>query len=86
MQLMDENGVDRVQSLTPAPVGDVPVEKLREVAGTEHTLWGGLPGAYFSYLYPEKVLIEMAVDIINYYLQGHKFIMVWPIRFRLMAI
>ena len=75
LPLMWKTGVDCAQSVTPAPVGDVYVEKLREVAGPNIILWGGLPGIYFSYLYPEKSLREMAMDVIKYHLDGHKFIM-----------
>jgi hypothetical protein len=75
LPLMGETGVDCAQSVTPAPVGDVPVEKLREVAGPDIILWGGLPGANFSRLYPEKTIRQMAMKVISHHLQGHKFIM-----------
>jgi len=75
LPLMEETGVDCAQSVTPAPVGDVPVEELREIAGPNIILWGGLPGVYFSYLYPKKLLQQMALDIIKNHLEGHKFIM-----------
>ncbi len=75
LPLIEETGVDCAQSVTPAPVGDVPVEKLREMAGPKIILWGGLPGAYFSHLYPGRILREMALKVIKYHLQGHKFIM-----------
>jgi len=75
LPLMAETGVDCAQSVTPAPVGDVPVESLREVAGPSIILWGGLPGVYFSRLYPEKLLSQMALDVIKHHLEGHKFIM-----------
>jgi len=75
LPLMWKTGVDCAQSVTPAPAGDVPVDKLREVAGPNIILWGGLPGIYFSHLYSEKNLREMAMDVIKYHLDGHKFIM-----------
>jgi len=75
LPLMEETGVDCAQSVTPAPVGDVPVEKLRDAAGANIILWGGLPGAYFSHLYPKEVLRRMALDVLKYHLEGHKFIM-----------
>ncbi|NCO37920.1 MAG: hypothetical protein COZ06_03705 [Armatimonadetes bacterium CG_4_10_14_3_um_filter_66_18] len=41
-------GFDGVESITPAPVGDVAIEELRTVAANEQTiLWGGIPGAMF---------------------------------------
>jgi len=75
LPLMEETGVDCAQSVTPAPVGDVPVDKLRDVAGPNIIMWGGLPGVYFSRLYPERVLRQMALDVIEHHLKGYKFIM-----------
>jgi len=75
LPLMEETDVDCAQSMTPAPVGDVPVEKLRELAGPNIILWGGLPGVYFSHLYPKKTLREMALKVIQHHLEGHKFIL-----------
>lgn len=75
LPLLGETGVDCAQSVTPAPVGDIPVEKLREMAGPNIILWGGLPGIYFSCQYSEKTLRQMAMDIIKHHLEGHKFIM-----------
>jgi hypothetical protein len=41
-------GFDAVESITPAPVGDVKIEELRAVAGNGSTIiWGGVPGAMF---------------------------------------
>ena len=42
-------GLDAVEALTPAPVGDVPVEQMRHQAGQGPVaLWGGVPGAMFA--------------------------------------
>ena len=44
-----EVGFDAVEALTPMPVGDVGVEEMRDLAGSERVvLWGGLPGAMFA--------------------------------------
>jgi hypothetical protein len=75
LNLMEATGVDCAQSVTPAPVGDIPVEKLREVAGPNIILWGGLPGVYFSSLYPEESLNQMALEVIEHHLEGYRFIM-----------
>lgn len=38
-----------LEALTPAPVGDIPIEQWAQWAGNNHTvLWGGIPGVYFS--------------------------------------
>lgn len=42
-------GFDFIESMTPAPVGDLAVEDWRGFCGeTKTVFWGGLPGAYFS--------------------------------------
>lgn len=75
LPLLADTGVDCAQSVTPAPVGDVALERLRELAGPKIILWGGLPGVYFSRQYPEGLLYEMAKRVIEYHLKGHKFIL-----------
>ncbi|MEM2888872.1 MAG: uroporphyrinogen decarboxylase family protein [Candidatus Bathyarchaeia archaeon] len=75
LPLIEFTNIDCAQSITPAPVGDINVEKLREAAGQNIILWGGLPGVYFSHLYPEKNLRQMALKVIKYHLEGYKFIM-----------
>ncbi len=42
-------GIDAIEALTPQPVGDLPVEAMRGVAGSDSViLWGGVPGAMFA--------------------------------------
>ena len=42
-------GCDAVEAITPAPVGDVTVQEMRQVAQSESlVLWGGVPGAMFA--------------------------------------
>jgi len=42
-------GFDGIESITPAPAGDVEIEDLRALTGNEKTiLWGGIPGAMFA--------------------------------------
>ncbi len=42
-------GFDAVEALTPAPVGDVPIDHIRAMCGSERlVLWGGVPGALFA--------------------------------------
>jgi Uroporphyrinogen decarboxylase (URO-D) len=49
LPLLASCGFDGVESITPAPLGDVAVEELRAVAANPRTiLWGGIPGAMFS--------------------------------------
>lgn len=42
-------GFDAVESITPAPVGDVEIDELRGLCGDRGTIiWGGIPGAMFA--------------------------------------
>jgi hypothetical protein len=41
-------GFSVLESLTPAPVGDLSIDELASRVGEGTTLWGGIPGAYFS--------------------------------------
>ncbi len=48
LPLLAACGFDGVEAVTPAPVGDVAIEDLREAAANPRTiLWGGIPGAMF---------------------------------------
>ncbi len=46
--LLGKCGFDFIESVTPSPVGDIPLRQLRAAAGPQVILWGGLPGALFS--------------------------------------
>jgi len=74
LKIVPQTGVDCVQSLTPAPVGDIPLEDFRKEAGQQVILWGGLPGVYFSTKYREELLLNTIYNIIRYYLTDCKFI------------
>jgi hypothetical protein len=44
-----------IEALTPAPVGDLEIEKWEEWSGNSRTiLWGGLPGVYFTGLVSDE--------------------------------
>lgn len=55
-------GMDGVESVTPAPVGDLSPDAIRDEAGDCLVLWGGAPGAIFSPIYPEKVFRERILE------------------------
>lgn len=75
LPLIAETGIDCAQSLTVAPVGDVPVEELRQLAGDDLILWAGIPAAYFSPLYSEAEVRRVVMESIEHHLVGAKFIM-----------
>jgi hypothetical protein len=42
-------GVSVIEAMTPAPVGDLPIDQWAALAGNPGTiLWGGIPGGYFT--------------------------------------
>ncbi len=44
-----EVGFDAVESLTPAPGGDLDIEEIQQIAGSDTViLWGGVPGIMFA--------------------------------------
>jgi len=48
LPLLARTGLDFVESITPEPCGDVPVDRIRELAGPDLVLFGGIPGAMFA--------------------------------------
>lgn len=48
LPLLVRAGFDFVESITPQPTGDVAVERLRDLAGPDVILFGGIPGAMFA--------------------------------------
>lgn len=45
---LSDVGLDFIEAITPAPVGDVPVEELFTLVNEKTILWGGVPGAMFA--------------------------------------
>jgi len=43
-----DTGLDFIEAITPAPVGDVAVEELFTLVNEKTILWGGVPGAMFA--------------------------------------
>ena len=75
LPLIAATGIDCAQSLTAAPVGDVSIQEMRALAGDELILWAGIPGVYFSPLYPVDAVRDMVMDYMKYHKEDAKFIM-----------
>ena len=70
-----EVGFDAVESLTPAPVGDVDVREMGDLAGRDDlVLWGGVPGAIFSRSFPEARFVALVKDVLEAW-RGRPFIL-----------
>jgi uroporphyrinogen-III decarboxylase len=74
LRLIGETEMDAAESLTPKPVGDVEISELRELAGPNLILWGGLPGALFSRLYPEDNLRDCVMQCLEHHKAYGRFI------------
>ena len=48
LPLLVQTGLDYIEAITPQPTGDVAVEDLRDLAGPDVILFGGIPGAMFA--------------------------------------
>jgi len=61
-QLVDA-GFDAIEALTPEPVGDLGVDEMNRLAGSDSViLWGGVPGAMFS---PPYTWAEMKAHVLH---------------------
>lgn len=67
-------GVDCIDSVVPAPVGDVAIADLRKLAGDEVILCGGLPGAMFAPPFTAGDIERQVTEIINHHKDTNKFI------------
>jgi len=47
-------GFEVLEALTPAPVGDIPIEELRFWLSADCVIWGGIPGVYFTDLVSDE--------------------------------
>ncbi len=65
LPLLGECGFDVAEAVTPAPIGDIEVERLREYAGKDIIIWGGIPGALFSERYDNNMFENHVKNVLN---------------------
>jgi hypothetical protein len=71
-----DTGMDGIEALTPAPVGDIPVSELREQVRNDRTvLWGGLPGAMFSPVYSFDSFKSHLEEVLKIYAKKGRFVL-----------
>ncbi|HHW48837.1 MAG TPA: hypothetical protein GXX14_09505 [Clostridiaceae bacterium] len=75
LPLLEKTGFDIAEAVTPAPVGDIELEKLREEAGEKIIIWGGLPGALFSPHYSEQMFESFLERIFKVFPPGSGFVL-----------
>lgn len=74
LKLLAPSGFDVAEAVTPAPVGDIPLEELRNEAG-EIVIWGGLPGALFSPQYSDDLFRAHVEHILATFPLGTPFVL-----------
>ena len=67
--------LDFIESITPEPVGDVPVEELRTLVPEKTILWGGIPGAMFAPPFTWDDLKKHVEKIIACHADSGKFVL-----------
>jgi hypothetical protein len=75
MPLLVATGLDFIESITPKPTGDVAVEDLRELAGPDIILFGGIPGAMFAPPFGRKDVRRQVELIVEHHWASGKFIL-----------
>jgi hypothetical protein len=75
MPLLVRTGLDFIESITPKPCGDVAVEDLRDLAGPDIILFGGLPGAMFAPPFTADDIRRQVELIIEHHWESGRFIL-----------
>jgi len=73
--LMAATGLDAAESVTPLPCGDVAVEDLRELAGPDLILFGGMPGAMFAPPFTADDIRRQVESIVAHHWEYGKFVL-----------
>ena len=68
-------GFDVAEGITPAPVGTVAPERLRELAGDGIVLWGGLPGPIFTGLFSDEQFEAYVSRVLALFPPGSGFVL-----------
>ncbi len=75
LPLLVETGLDFIESITPEPTGDVAIEDLREMAGPDVILFGGVPGAMFAPPFTADDMRRQVETAIEHHWEYGKFIL-----------
>lgn len=61
-------GFTVLEALTPSPVGDLTIREMRELAGPDAIIWGGVPGIYFTPLVSDEAfegLVRQVLEVMR---------------------
>jgi len=72
---MARTGLDAIESITPAPVGDLTLAEVeRDLAGFDTILWGGIPGAMFCRPFGWEHVQRQVDELLNLHRRGRRII------------
>jgi len=75
LPLLVETGIDFIESITPEPTGDVSVAGLRDLAGPDIILFGGIPGAMFAPPFTADDMRRQVETIFEHHWEHGRFIL-----------
>ena len=75
LPLLVKTGLDFIESITPKPIGDVAVEDLRDLAGPNIILFGGIPGAMLAPPFTADDIRRQVELVIEHHWQRGRFIL-----------
>jgi len=75
LSMLSDCGFDAAEAVTPMPIGDIPIENLRNEADGDIVIWGGLPGALFSPLYTDEQFHTHLIHVLEVFQSGSGYIL-----------
>ena len=75
LPLLVKAGLDFVEAITPEPTGDVSVARLRDLAGPDVILFGGVPGAMFAPPFGRDDMRRQVEQVLEHHWENGKFIL-----------
>lgn len=75
LPLMAATGLDAAEAVTPEPCGDVAVADLRELAGPNLIIFGGMPGAIFAPPFTADDVRRQVESILEHHWEYGKFVL-----------
>lgn len=62
---VSQAGFTVIEAVTPTPVGDLSFSQMRDLAGPDTILWGGVPGVYFTALIDDGEFERLVRDVLS---------------------
>jgi len=75
LPLLVRTGLDYIESITPKPTGDVAIADLRQLAGPDVILFGGMPGALFAPPFGPDDVRRHVEEVVAHHWGSNRFIL-----------